>query len=155
GLEVADFWNTVNQYIDNGLDHGAGQRQSRVKPGAKLLTISAAELNQKSNYQDFQRFQAVDIGMVGDSEASLPYLIEAVKQAIQSDRKSAYDKRGEAMKKAFAQARESTKRRAAIGWDANPISVPRLTVELWAQIKDLDYSLVASRSGVGSWPNQV
>jgi acetolactate synthase-1/2/3 large subunit len=155
GLEVADFWNTVNQFIDNGLDHGSGQRQSRIKPGTKLLTISAAELNQKANYQDFQRFQSVDISMVGDAEASMPYLIEAVKAAIQSDRKTAYDKRGEAMKKAFAQARERTKQQAAIGWDANPISVPRMCMELWAQIKDLDYSLVASRSGVGSWPNQI
>src|SRR3954470_12153242 len=74
GLEVSDFWNTVNQFTDNGLDNGLGQRQSRVKPGTKLITINSAELNQKSNYQDFQRFQSVDIGMPGDAEASLPYL---------------------------------------------------------------------------------
>jgi acetolactate synthase-1/2/3 large subunit len=154
GLEVSDFWNTVNQFIDNGLDNGLGQRQSRVKPGTKLITISSAELNQKSNYQDFQRFQAVDIGMPGDAEASLPYLIEAVKAAISADRKTAYEKRGEAMKKAWQQSRERARQVAAIGWDANPISVPRICAELWGQIKDLDYSLVASRSGVGSWPNQ-
>jgi acetolactate synthase-1/2/3 large subunit len=154
GLEVSDFWNTVNQFIDNGLDNGLGQRQSRVKPGTKLITISSAELNQKSNYQDFQRFQAVDIGMPGDAEASLPYLIEAVKVAISADRKSTYEKRGEAMKKAWQQSRERARQTAAIGWDANPISVPRICAELWGQIKDLDYSLVASRSGVGSWPNQ-
>src|SRR5262247_1447834 len=55
GLEVSDFWNTVNLFVDNGLENGLGTRQSRVKPGTKLITISAAELNQKSNYQDFQR----------------------------------------------------------------------------------------------------
>ena len=86
GLEVSDFWNTVNQFIDNGLENGSGERQSRIKPGTKLITISSAELNQKSNYQDFQRFQSVDIvdgrrrrgfaalsdrgGEVGDSERS-------------------------------------------------------------------------------------
>jgi thiamine pyrophosphate-dependent acetolactate synthase large subunit-like protein len=155
GLEVSDFWNTVNLFIDNGIDNGLGTRQSRVKPGTKLITISSAELNQKSNYQDFQRFQSVDISMVGDAEASLPYLIEAVKSAIPGDRKAAYEKRGEAFKKAWQQARERSKQAAAVGWDANPISIPRLCVELWAQIKDLDYSLVASRPGVGSWPNQV
>src|SRR3954470_21770564 len=154
GLEVSDFWNTVNLFVDNGLENGLGQRQSRVKPGTKLITISSAELNQKSNYQDFQRFQAVDIGMPGDAEASLPYLIEAVKSAISADRKPAYEKRGEAMKKAWQQARERARQTAAIGWDANPISVPRICAEVWGQIKDLDYSLVASRTGVGSWPNQ-
>src|SRR4051812_41861486 len=102
GLEVADFWNTVNLFIDNGLENGLGTRQSRIKPGTKLVTISSAELNQKSNYQDFQRFQSVDISMVGDAEASLPYFIDAVKSAIGGDRKAAYEKRGEAMKKAWA-----------------------------------------------------
>ena len=155
GLEVSDFWNTVNLFIDNGLEHGLGTRQSRVKPGTKLITISSAELNQKSNYQDFQRFQSVDISMVGDAEASLPSLIEAVKSAMSNDRKAAYEKRGEAMKKAWQQAGERTRQAAAIGWDASPISVPRMCAELWGQIKDLDYSLVASRNGIGTWPNRL
>ena len=124
GLEVSDFWNTVNQFIDNGLENGSGERQSRIKPGTKLITISSAELNQKSNYQDFQRFQSVDISMVGDAEASLPYLIEAVKSAIPGDRKAAYEKRGEALKKAWQQSRERSRQAAAIGWEANPDQRP-------------------------------
>jgi thiamine pyrophosphate-dependent acetolactate synthase large subunit-like protein len=155
GLEVADFWNTVNLFIDNGLENGLGARQSRIKPGTKLVTISAAELNQKSNYQDFQRFQSVDISMVGDAEVSLPFLIEAVKSAINNDRKAAYEKRGEAMKKAWQQERERVRQAAVIGWDANPISVPRMCAEVWSQIKDLDYSFVASRTGIGAWPNRL
>src|SRR5882724_11553880 len=155
GLEVSDFWNTVNLFIDNGLENGLGTRQSRVKPGTKLVTISSAELNQKSNYQDFQRFQSVDISMVGDAEASLPYFIDAVKSVISGDRKQAYEKRGEAMKKAWAQSRERSRQTAAVGWNAAPISVPRLTAEVWAQIKDMDYSLVSSRGGIGAWPNRL
>ena len=38
--------------------------------------------------------------MVGDAEASLPSLIEAVKSAIPSDARTAFEKRGEALKKA-------------------------------------------------------
>jgi acetolactate synthase I/II/III large subunit len=155
GLEVSDFWNTVNLFIDNGEDHGFGIRQSRVKPGTKLITISSVELNQKSNYQDFQRFQSVDIGMAGDAEASLPSLIEAVKSALPSDRKAAYEKRGEAMKQAWRQGHERSRQAAAVGWDASPISVPRICAEVWPHIKDLDYSLVASRAGIGSWPNRL
>lgn len=155
GLEVSDFWNTVNLFIDNGVEDGFGTRSSRIKPGTKLITISSAELNQKSNYQDFQRFQSVDIAMVGDAEASLPYFIEAVRSSIGQDRKSHYEKRGAAMRKAWQELNERTKQAAAIGWDANPISVPRLCAELWSQIKGLDYSLVASRPGIGSWPNRL
>ena len=68
GLECSDFWNTVNQWIDNGEEHGHGLRESRIKPGTKLITISSVELNTKSNFQDFQRFQVTDIGMAADSE---------------------------------------------------------------------------------------
>src|SRR5262245_3653793 len=36
GLECRDFWNTVNQWIDNGEEHGHGLRESRIKPNTKL-----------------------------------------------------------------------------------------------------------------------
>src|SRR5882672_6604991 len=97
GLECSDFWNTVNQWIDNGEEHGHGLREQRIKANTKLITISSMELNTKSNFQDFQRFQVTDIGMAGDAEASLPALIEAVKSAIPSDKKAAFEKRGEAL----------------------------------------------------------
>src|SRR5262249_17037753 len=106
GLECSDFWNTVNEWIDNGDEHGHGLRESRVKPGTKLITISSVELNTKSNFQDFQRFQVTDVGMAGDAEASLPFLIEAVRSAIPSDKKAAFEKRGEALKKAWKETRD-------------------------------------------------
>ena len=63
--------------------------------------------------------------MVGDSEASLPSLIEAVKVAITAT-KAAYEKRGEAMKKAWAENVASAPRQAAaVGWDASARSAPR------------------------------
>src|SRR5215204_2361491 len=40
GLECSDFWNTVNQWIDNGENHGHGVQEKRIKPDAKLITIS-------------------------------------------------------------------------------------------------------------------
>ena len=82
--------------------------------------------------------------MAADAEATLPALIEAVKAAIPNDRKAAIEKRGEAAKKAHAEAQERTRQAAAIAWDASPISTARLAMEIWAQIKDLDWSLVGS-----------
>ena len=125
GMELTDFWNVVNGYVDNG-DHGIGFNQTRIKPDTKLISINSVELNTKSNYQDFQRFQSVDISMAADAEATLPSLIEAVKAAIPNDRKAAIEKRGEAARKAQAEARERTLQAAAIAWDASPISTARL-----------------------------
>src|SRR6059058_292437 len=154
GMELTDFWATVNAYIDNG-EHGIGVNTSRVKPETKLISINASELLTKSNYQHFQRFQSVDVSMPADAEATLPALIEAVKAAIPNDRRAAIEKRGEAAKKAYADQRERTKQAAALAWDASPVSTARLVMETWAQIKDLDWSLV-SVSGVGfNWPSRL
>jgi len=154
GLELADYWGTVNSFIDNGEEDGAGLREPRTKNGVKLISISSAALLTKSNYQEFQRFQVVDVEMAADAEATLPALIEAVKAAIPNDRKPAIEKRGEALRKAWADGRERAKDAAAVAWDASPISTARLSMELWAQIKDLDWSLVSS-GNVSNWPKRL
>src|SRR6185295_18605179 len=71
GLELADFWNTVNSWTDNG-EHGVGRNSSRIKQGTKMISINASDLITKSNYQDFQRFQVIDVQMAADAEATLP-----------------------------------------------------------------------------------
>jgi acetolactate synthase I/II/III large subunit len=154
GMELSDFWGVVNGYVDNG-DNGIGFNETKIKAGTKLISINSVELITKSNYQDFQRFQVVDVSMPADAEATLPALIEAVKSAIPNDRKAAIDKRGETFRKAYANGRENAKKAAAIAWDASPISTARLVMETWAQIKDLDWSLVASEGNVSNWPNRL
>src|SRR5712672_4395401 len=121
GLELSDFWATVNAYTDNGLNEGIGTNSTRIKRDTKLISISSVELNTKANYQDFQRFQVIDVQMAGDAEATLPALIEAVKAAIPNDRKAAIEKRGEAARKAYAEMREHNRQLAALAWDASPI----------------------------------
>jgi thiamine pyrophosphate-dependent acetolactate synthase large subunit-like protein len=153
GLELGDYWATVNAFVDNG-HGGLGVNETRIKPGTKLIGISSIALVTKSNYQEFQRFQSLDVDMAGDAEASLPALIEAVKAATSSDRRAAMEKRGEALRKAYADGHERTKAAAAVAWDASPISTARLSMEIYAQIKDLDYSLVTS-ANVSGWPNRL
>jgi acetolactate synthase-1/2/3 large subunit len=154
GLELSDYWATVNSFVDNGADE-IGINETKIKPGTKLIGINSTPLVTKSNYQDFQRFQVLDVDMVGDAEATLPALIEAVKAAIPNDRKAALEKRGETLKKAYADARDRTRAAAAVAWDASPVSTARLTMEIYNQIKDLDFSLVSSSGNVSGWPNRL
>jgi len=154
GLELTDYWDTVNKFTDNNHE-GIGSFGTRVKPGTKLISISAQSLLTKSNYQEFERFQSVDVPITGDVEATLPALIEALKAAIPDSRKDAMTKRGEAIKEAHAKAREATKQLAAIAWDASPISTARLCMELYGQIKDLDWSMVPSSGNVSGWPTRL
>src|SRR5215467_3579224 len=90
GLELTDFWGTVDAYRDQL------HRTSRpiAKPGAKLVSITAGDLFIKANYQDAQRYPEVDIAMAADAEATLPSLIDAVKRHMTADRKRTYEERG-------------------------------------------------------------
>ena len=90
--------------------------------------------------------------MAADAEATLPSLIDAVKAAIPNDRKAAIEKRGEAARKAKAEARARNLQAAAIAWDESPISTARLSMELWAAIKDLDWSIVSESGNISGWP---
>ena len=154
GLELSDFWATVNQFTDNGV-HGIGQNSSRMKEGAKLISINSSELITKANYQDFQRLQEIDVQMAADAETTLPSLIEAVKAAIPQSRKDIIARRGEAARKAWTELRARNLQEAALAWDASPISTARLCMETYAQIKNLDWSLVASEGNVSNWPQRL
>ena len=96
GLELSDYWATVNKFVDNNAE-GVGAVSSRIKPGTKLISISTLQLVTKSNYQEFERFQSVDVPIAGDVEATLPSLIEAVKSALSAERKNVITQRGDSI----------------------------------------------------------
>src|ERR1700746_1553829 len=78
GLELTDFWGTVNSFRDQL--HKSSRRIT--KPGAKLVSITTGDLFIKSNYQDFERFPEVDLAIAADAEETLPALTEAVKRLL-------------------------------------------------------------------------
>jgi acetolactate synthase-1/2/3 large subunit len=148
GLEVYDFFGVV---------HTLGGQvnvvpRSIIKPGTKLVSISSSDLFYKSNYQNFQRFQDVDLSIPADAEATLPALIEAVKRLLTDDRKQAIQARAAKLAQANHQALEQTRTAASYAWNASPVSTARLSAELWAQIKDEDWSLVSDPFWVSNWP---
>jgi thiamine pyrophosphate-dependent acetolactate synthase large subunit-like protein len=151
GLELTDFWGTVDAYRDQL------RRTSRpiAKPGAKLVSISAGDLFMKANYQDAQRYPEVDIAMAADAEATLPSLIEAVKRHVTADRKRVFEDRGRTLIEARQRLLERARADATYGWDASPISTARLSAELWAQIKDTDWALVSPIEFVSRWPMRL
>jgi acetolactate synthase-1/2/3 large subunit len=108
----------------------------------------------KSNYQDFGRYQDVDLSIAGDGEASLPALTEAVKRLIDEGRKSAFDARGKKLSAARLAMVEQSKSEATIGWDASPITTGRMCAEVYAQIKDEDWSLVGNGIRI-TWPHRL
>ncbi len=74
----------------------------------------------KANYQDFQRYTDIDLVIPGDAEATLPYLIEAVKHRLPADRKAALAARGEKLAAAHRQAIASAQARRALRMGREP-----------------------------------
>ena len=83
--------------------------RSIIKPGTKLVSISSSDLFYKSNYQNFQRFEDVDLSIPADAEATLPALIEAVKRQLTDDRKQAIQARAAKLAEASHQALDQTR----------------------------------------------
>ena len=152
GLELTDFWGTVNKMDDSF----AGEQRLRVKPGTKLISIGVGDLYIRANYQDFERYQPVDIAIGADAEATLQMLAEYVRQAIPQERQAMIAARGEKAKKAHASARERTMVAAAQNaWDASPVSAARFSAEIWNHIKDENWALVSRDSSQSNWPHRI
>ena len=148
GLEVADFWSSLNTFHDQV--HRTSQPV--VKPSTKLISITADDLYIKANYQDFRRYTEVDLAIAADSEATVPSLIEAIKRLITADRQTQFDARRAKFAESHLQILEQTRTEATYGWDASPISNARVAAELWEQIKDEDWSLPAYVKHSSWWP---
>jgi acetolactate synthase I/II/III large subunit len=119
------------------------------------MSISAANLFYKSNYQNFQRYPEVDLDLAADAEATLPSLIESVKQQLAAGRKSALQDRGAKLAAAHQQTLQNATDSATYAWDASPISTARFCAELWAQIKNEDWSLLSTTGFVSRWPMKL
>ena len=123
-------------------------RQARQR-NAKTISITSTHLFQRSNYQDFMRYAEVDMSIAADAEATLPALIEEIKRQTTGARREAFRARGVKIAEANRQAYERAKTEATHGWDASPVSTARLSMELWAQLKNEDWSYV---TGWVNWP---
>ena len=151
GLELFDFWSTVNSF------HDQVERSSKpiIKPGTKLISITAGDLYIKSNYQDFYRFTDVDVDIAADAETTLPSLIEAVKRLTTADRKSVFQARGQKLAAEHQKMEEQARADAAYAWDASPVSTARVSAELWNVIKDEDWSLPSHTRHFSYWPQRL
>ncbi len=153
GLEVPDMWqNTHTQTPVNKM----GMESKRItKPGAKVITIFAGDLYGKSNYQDFGRYDEVDLAIAADAQATLPFLIDECRKLITPERKAVIQARAPKLAEVSRRNRERDIEQAAWAWDASPVSTARMAAELWNQIKTEDWSLVSDLTFVSNWPGRL
>jgi thiamine pyrophosphate-dependent acetolactate synthase large subunit-like protein len=150
-LDVGDLFSVVGS-VSDGVIH---ETKIRIGSGVKVISIDA-ELNvPEGNYQTKERFYQPDLPIAGDSEATLPSLIDAVQRAMSQTRRNQNADRANKLKNAFTARRAADAEAAAVGWDASPISVPRLLMEVWNQIKSLDWALVSWSAFQSNWQQRL
>ena len=149
-LEVGDPWGQLNSISDPHHEY-----RRLAKPDVKLVHLTLSDQMVKANYQDMQRFQPVDLAIVGDVEATLPALVEAVKREISVPRRAVLAARTEQLRAQNRAMKERTRSLAANGFDASPVSTARLSAELWNVLKAEQWCLADSRNVTWSqrlWP---
>ena len=140
GLEVSDM---------------SAQARAARTGGGKTISISAEHLFQGSNIHDFGRYADVDLAMAADAEATLPALIEEVGRQITPGRRSALQTRGARVAAAHKEIHAAAIQDARHGWDASPVSVPRLIAELGEQIRNDDWAIVSGHQFTGDWQRRL
>jgi acetolactate synthase-1/2/3 large subunit len=150
-LEVGDLFGVIGDVPD----FTERRTVMRIKPGTKVLEINSELAVGAGNYQDKQRFYPSDIPVAADAEATLPSLIAAVQSNLTAARQGQNQQRSQHFREAFIKQRMQDRDLAAIGWDANPVSVPRLCAELWAQMKNEDWSFVSQTAFLSNWPQRM
>jgi thiamine pyrophosphate-dependent acetolactate synthase large subunit-like protein len=153
GLEVPDFWQVI--HAQTPVTKMGMQARLLTKPTAKLATLSTMDLLTKANYQDFGRYNEVDLAIGGDAEATLPSLIEACRRLITADRRRAFDARRARYAEVARQNQARAVQDAAWGWDASPITTARMSAEIWNQVKNEDWSLVSEVVFQSFWPTRL
>jgi acetolactate synthase I/II/III large subunit len=148
GLEVQDFWSVLHAF---GREEDTNPR-AITKAGAKVVSITAIDLFTKSVYENFQRYEDADMAIAADAQATLPFLIDAVKREMTPDRKRVVEARGAMHKAAWSKAVDQDRVNASYGWDSSPVSTARLSMELWGQLKNEDFSLVNDTVFMQNWP---
>jgi acetolactate synthase-1/2/3 large subunit len=151
-LGVDDVWGTLYAVTDTV----ARPTRRIAKPDAKVITIGIDDYDGRGNIQDLQHAVDVDLPIIGDPEASVPHLIEALKQALGSGSRDLISQRAAAVRKNHVALRNQYRHDAAFGWDASPVSVARLSTELHAALADETWSVMTNMPEfLNNWPQKL
>jgi acetolactate synthase I/II/III large subunit len=138
-LEVADPWGQFNTVSDPHHEY-----RRLAKPDVKVIHISLGDTLTKSNYQDMQRFMPVDLPISGDAQATLPALVEAVKNATSLARRATFADRTAKLREDHRRMKDRARAAASEGWDASPCTTARISAQLYNVIKNDKWCLAVS-----------
>jgi thiamine pyrophosphate-dependent acetolactate synthase large subunit-like protein len=147
-----DVWGLTHQIHDDVEPYS-----SRTgNPNAKIIAIVARDTAIHANMQDYGRYADEDISISASSQATVPYLTEAVKRLLTATNRSNFEARGKRFGDQHNQMLEAARNAALFGWEGSPISTARMCMETYAAIEGTDWGLAGGDSGfISGWPQRL
>jgi acetolactate synthase-1/2/3 large subunit len=119
--------------------------RSLVPQDAVWVDIGFGDLELSSWALDYQRLRHAEVRILADTTLAIPALTALMKARASEDVvvRERITARSAAIAALSAGVRDQWMRDARANWDASPISLPRLAMEVWEAIKDEDWVLSA------------
>ena len=138
-LDVRDWERPTTELVS-----ATRKRSSLVPAGAKWIDIGFGDLELSSWALDYQRLHHADVRILADTSLAIPQLTASLRARLKGAKlRSRVKARAAQAAKASAARRARWQKESREGWDASPISLPRLASEVWGAIRGEDWVLTA------------
>jgi acetolactate synthase-1/2/3 large subunit len=141
GLDVVDLDGAMRLPVDYTTRRAAAVE----KPGQRVINLSLDELIHRGLTTDYQALPAVDLPILADAVAALPWLLEECRALLDGPARSRVEARGTALESRQAQLRERQRRSLEQQWDHPQITEARLLAEIWQAVMDEDFIFTSGR----------
>ncbi len=141
GLDMKDYEKSTHE-----LNNALRQLQPLPPPECDFVEIGFAEIGISKWAMDYCRMQPCSVRAIGDTQVAIPALTQLLKDGIAKNPKleGKIEKRKKAIGERTKKTWERWQKEAREDWDASPITVPRLSHEIYDVIKDHDWVLTAN-----------
>jgi acetolactate synthase-1/2/3 large subunit len=114
--------------------------------GCKVIDIGFRDMRANGWSQEFQKFYEVDLFFNADTSTTLPALSKLVQERVLGDQALAQrvSNRRRDLHRLHDETRERWEKEAKKDWDASPVSVPRLSMEIRDAVQGEDWVLCAN-----------
>jgi acetolactate synthase-1/2/3 large subunit len=139
GVEVRDFERALTT-----LNRTTRERTPIIPDDCKIIDLSYRDAAIKSWAQTFLKIYEVDVFATADPTIALGQVIDAVKAKLGSSHAGPIKERAEKIGVIHDNLRAGWAERAKDGWDSKPMTLPRLSSEVWDKIKDEDWVMTGA-----------
>lgn len=137
--------------------HRLGEKHERLlNPNARLIQIGMEDFTVKS-WGEARRLVATDISLVADTAVALPEMTKMAARVLAADESSRrrIEERVHQTQRRHEEIRSRWQKEAERQWDMEPVSLPRLILELQDLLKPHAWSLVNTGTGTSVWAKRL